>query len=363
MRILQVMPDFEMAGAQTMLENLAMELEKNKENEVEIISFYNKKCAITERLERNKIKIHYLGKINGLDFRMYFRIYNIIKTFSPEIIHTHRYALEYIIPVIKRMKNKNIKVIHTIHNLADKEVPKRLQKKQLVWFKMENVIPVAISEEIKKSVINLYKLSENEVPVIYNGINIEKCIPKTSYEFNNTVLHIGRFSEQKNHEELIDIFKECVKADDKIKLDLVGEGKLKKKIKNKVERMNLSNNVNFIGKIEEPYRLINEADIFVLPSKWEGMPMTVIEAMGTGIPIIAYNVGGLKDMIKKDESGILVNNSREFVEAILELKDNLSKRRSLGERALKYAQKFSSVEMSKKYQRLYKGGFLINNED
>ena len=355
MKILQVMPDFETAGAQTMLENLSMQLIKDKSNNIKVISFYNKRCAITERMEKNNIEIYYLGKIKGFDIRIIFKLYKIIKKFNPDVIHTHRYSLEYIMPAIKLLNNKSIKIIHTIHNVAEKEVPDRLQKMQKIWFENNQVIPVAISQVVQKSICNRYNVLPENVPIINNGIDLSKCIKKNDYKFNNRIVHIGRFTEQKNQKELIDIFSIVMnkKNNNKLQLILVGEGEQFLKIKEYVKYKNIEKNVIFKGKIDSCYNILNQSDIFVMPSKWEGMPMTIIEAMGTGIPIVAYPVGGIKDIINDGLNGFLVNNIEEFADRIMQLENNIKLRERIGNNAKESANQYSSKEMSKRYKELY----------
>ena len=352
MKILQVMPDFNLAGAQTMCENLIMELIKNKNDRVEVISFYNDITTITKRLEENGIIIHYLNKKKGLDYSIIKKIKKIIFEFEPDVIHTHRYALEYVMPAL--IRNKKVKIIHTVHNMAINEVPRFLQKLQYIWFRKETVIPVAISENVQKSIIERYKLAEDKVPIIYNGINLSKCIKKTNYDSFNKILHIGRFSEQKNHDELIDIFNECLREKSDLKLILVGEGEMQEKIEKKVKNLNIEGNVIFKGKISSPYEIMNSADMFVLTSKWEGMPMTLIEAMGTGLPCIAYPVGGIPNMIIDGETGFLPQNAEEFKKAILNLaKLSNNEIKKICEKTIKTSQKFSATEMRDKYYYLY----------
>lgn len=354
MKVLQVMPNFELAGAQTMCENLSLELKKRKDIKIEVLSFYDLHSDITKRLEKNNIKVHYLGKRKGLDFKLYIKIKKIIDDFEPNIIHTHLYALEYIIPIISFCKKKNIKIIHTIHNVAEKEVPKKLQIFQKRWFRKGLVLPVAISEIVRDSIECRYGIKKCEIPVIYNGIDLSKCKSKNNYDFNNIILHIGRFSEQKNHSELIEMFYECYKKNKKLKLYLVGTGELRKQIEDQVNKMKINNNVFFKGALSDCYSIMNEADIFVLPSKWEGMPMTLIEAMGTGLPCIAYPVGGIPDMIINEKNGYLAQNKKDFIDKILLLSNNEKKREALGKKAIESSYQYSSEIMSKKYLELYK---------
>lgn len=353
MKILQVMPDFELAGAQTMCENLTMKLVKDKSNIVEVVSFYDFHSEITRRLEENNIKVYYLDKRKGLDLNLFFKLKKVIDKFQPDVIHTHRYALEYIIPTLKFCKNDDIKVIHTVHNVADKEVPKRLQRLQKKWFHQKKVVPVAISEIVQQSIIENYNLPKEDVPIIYNGIDLSKCIKKEDYNLNNIMLHIGRFSEQKNHFRLIDMFNECLKQNKDIKLYLVGTGEKQNDVKQYVQKLNLDKKVEFLGALSECYEIMNKADIFVLPSKWEGMPMTIIEAMGTGLPVIATNVGGIPNMINNGKDGYIANSIEEFVNCINTLYDNKNLRKKIGENALESSKKFSSNIMAEKYIELY----------
>lgn len=354
MKILQVIPDLNLAGAQTMCENLV--LEQKKDNTVEIICLYNNDTPIVKRLKKQKIKIHFLNKKRGIDLSLIRKIHNIIDTFEPDVIHTHRYVLEYVIPAVKKSKNTNVKIIHTVHNIASKEVPWYLQILQKKWFKAKKIIPIAISEEIKKSIIDLYNIKESEIPLIYNGIDLDRCIQKDNYEFNNTILHIGRFNPQKNHYELIRIFEKCICSNKKLALILVGDGDLKEEIEKIIIEKNLQKNVFFKGLVAEPYEILNTSDIFILPSKWEGMPMTLIEAMATGLPCVAYPVGGIKDMIIDGVNGFIPKDEFEFYDCIIKLSNDEKLRETIGKNAIESSKKYSVKEMNKKYINIYKKG-------
>lgn len=352
-KVLQIIPDFGLAGAEKMCENLSVELKKNKNVEIEICSFYDKKTVICERLESLGIIIHYLGKHRGPDLLMFIRLVKLIKKINPNIIHTHRYVLSYVIPAVKLLKLHNTKIIHTLHSIASKETPKKMWKMQNSAFTKKMVYPVAISEKVKDSMSSVYSIPLDCVPVIYNGVPLDKCIIKTNYEMGNRILHVGRFDDVKNHELLIDIFKKISDVDNSFKLSLIGSGPLEEKIKEKVYNLHLEDKVNFLGPQSNCYPFYNENDIFILPSKYEGMPMTIIEAMGTGLAIVCSKVGGIPDMIDDKIDGVLCNTIEEFCEQILKIKNNLEYRTTLGQNALFKSKKFSSELMAKKYCDLY----------
>lgn len=348
-KIIEIIPKFKLAGAETMCENLIFSYDRNK-YDVIIISFFNYKSAITKRLEENKYKIYYLNKKQGFDIGIIRKLYKIFKREQPDMIHTHLYVLRYVIFPAK-LACANAKIVHTVHNIASKEIKKGKWIHRFA-FKKLNVTPVAISEIVKDSILVEYKLEDSKVPIIYNGIDLSRCNQKKKYNDSKIILHIGRFSEQKNHEELIEIFEKCLTTDPNLKLYLVGEGELEEKIKAIVESKKIQNNIFFLGALDNCYSVMNEADMFIMPSKWEGMPMTIIEAMGTGLPVIAYPVGGIPNMIKDGKNGFLASDIDDFCSKILELEKSKSLRMKIGQNNINDSRKFSSQVMGELYCKL-----------
>ncbi|WP_214710810.1 glycosyltransferase [Exiguobacterium sp. s55] len=353
-KIIQIIPNLHLAGAEIMLENLTLRLDKEGYT-VKVVSFYNEQTAISARLEFNGIDVLYLDKKRGFDFKSIIQLRNIIKEENPNIIHTHLYILPYVI--IASLFQKNITKVHTIHNLADKEVSSSQRKINKIIYKMFKVIPVAISPKIKKSITNVYKFKDEFVPMVFNGVDIKKFQHiKKEKDIKEVVqlLHIGRFSDQKNHKGLIEAFYKSNPIENKIILNLIGEGSLKREIIQMVNDLNLNNHVNFLGLKSDVKKYLHSADIFILPSKWEGMPITLIEAMASGLPIIATDVGGVADMIEDNKSGLLVDLQTENIASkILFLVRNKSLRKELGEEAKNRSSMFSDIEMTKKYIDIY----------
>lgn len=120
----------------------------------------------------------------------------------------------------------------------------------------------------------------------YNSIEREKVRAQYALEDKFVIGHVGRFSYQKNHNFLIDIFSEVIKKDSHAVLLLIGYGELEQKIKEKVSKLQLSSNVIFAGKTEDLSKYYNAMDCFVLPSFYEGLPVVGIEAQAFGLPCI-----------------------------------------------------------------------------
>lgn len=352
-KILLIIPTLGLGGAEIMVENLALTL-KDRDYYVKVISLYNYQSPITIRLENANIPIIYLNKKTGFDFKIVLQLYKIFKAEKPSVVHTHLYSLPYAFIAAKSAKVN--KVVHTIHSMADKEVTKNKRKINKILYKKFGVIPVAISPIVKESIIEEYQIEPSMVPMIFNGIDLDKCIEKDNYFLKDkfTILHIGSFTKPKNHEGLINSFKSVHDIYAKTELMLIGKGELEDEIKKQVNTLELDSCVKFMGLQADVHLYLNEADIFVLPSLWEGMPITLIEAMATGLPIVATGVGGVPDMIKSNASGLLVNtNTKEISDAIIQLINDESLRERLGRETRKEAAKFSSQNMAMQYTELY----------
>lgn len=354
MKVIQIMPEFGLAGAETMCENLSYELMRQGDD-VMIISLYEYHSAITERLEKKGIKVFYLDKKPGLDFSMIVKMIKIFKSEKPDVIHTHRYVMQYAIPaaIIAGVKHR----VHTVHNIAQKENTNVARKVNNLFYKFAHVIPVALSKEVQKTIVEEYHIDSKNIPVILNGIDLSKCIVKTNYEVNDyfNILHIGRFSEQKNHIGLIEAFSIFVKKHPNAILSLIGDGEKKEEIQQLVIEKGISDKVKFLGIKSNVYSYLNKADVFILPSIYEGVPMTLIEAMGTGLPIIATAVGGVPDMLRNDEEGLLVSaDVTKISNALTIMAQSYEKRKRFGVNAKSRSLLFSSKHMTEKYKEVYR---------
>ena len=219
------------------------------------------------------------------------------------------------------------------------------------------VVPVALSSEVKKSIGEVYGLQESIIPVVYNGIDLSKCIRKNDYEANGvfTIVHVGRFMKVKNHKTLIRAFAGFAEKKENVRLQLLGEGELLDEMKNYAEKLEVADKVEFLGLQSNVYPYLNKADVFCLPSEYEGVPMTLIEAMGTGLPIVASNVGGIPDMLVNGENALLVEPNDVAVEkAIEKLYNDVEFRIRLGNAAALRSEEFSAKVMASSYIKIYR---------
>ena len=343
MKVLQVIPYFCFGGAETMCENLTYAL-MEQGHQVTVVSLYAERTPISQRMEQAGVKLLYLDKKLGLDLSMVTKLKAIMKQERPDVIHTHLDVVKYAVAAAKLAGIK--RCIHTVHNVADKEAEGTVQKIiNKTYFFLGWATPVALSPEVQRTIGEFYGMCKCKVPMIYNGVDLSRCIPKESYSARKpfTFVHIGRFNEQKNHKGLLDAFRTVLQQYPDCRLNLLGDGELLEDTKTYAQQLKIAEKVHFLGSSSNIYPYLHEADAFLLPSNYEGMPMTIIEAMGTGLPVVATAVGGVPDMIANGESGLLTPvDSDAVAEACRKLIADETLRARLGTKAKEDSQRFSA---------------------
>ena len=254
MKIMQVIPVLDLAGAETMCQNLAIELHKMG-HEVMVVSLYKKETVLTKSLRSNSIPIEWMDKENGLDFGCIFRLYKLIQRFKPDVVHSHIYAGKYahIAATMAGVKSK----VYTVHNVAQKEATDSNKRMNKVLFKKLGVVPVALTEEVQKSIEDVYGIDESKIPVVFNGIPLEKCKPIQVYKKNATeIVHVGRFFEAKNHRNLIYAFADVHTKFPEIHLKLYGDGPLRNDMETLVSELQIDNYIHFMGLTNDVYSVM-----------------------------------------------------------------------------------------------------------
>ena len=348
------MPEFGLAGAETMCESLCYQCMNSGKYNVIVASLFNYHSSITKRLEDAGIKVIYLGKKKGLDLSLVYKLYRILRECNIDIVHTHRYVMQYAIPaaILAGVKCR----VHTVHNIADKEVSKYRRKLAYFFYKKCGVVPVSISPLIQNTVIDEYHLTKEDTPVVYNGSDLSKCLVKTDYSNFKPFrfVHIGRFNPQKNHGIIIEAADLLVKEGYDFTISFIGgEGNVEER-KEEVYKKGLNGVIKFMGLQSNIYPFLYESDCFILPSIYEGMPVTLVEAMGCGMPIIASAVGGVPDMLENKVSAILIEPKlSELVDSMKQIMTDSVFREKIGRKAKEDSVRFTSEQMFNGYNRIY----------
>lgn len=361
-RVLHMIPEFGAGGAERLVVDL-MDTADRKSFDVFACSLYPESGRIFEKQLREKgLNVFYMDKKIGPDFSILSKLYVLYRNVKPDVVHTHRYLLRYCLPAAL-LAGVPVKV-HTVHNIAKKEVdaPGRLLNRAA--FRYFGVTPVGISDAITRTVKEEYGLET--VPQICNGVRTR------GYEFSAekrrmtrkaldtedsfTCIHVGRFSEQKNHALLIRAFSRALGRMPNMTLLLVGDGELKGKAEVLVKELGVQQRVRMLGIREDIASLLFASDLFIFSSDWEGLPLTVIEAMAAKLPVVSTRVGGVPDLVEDGRSGYLVEkgDERGLAEAIMRVAEDPNGAKGMGEEACKVAQdRFDISRTTAEYEGLY----------
>jgi glycosyltransferase involved in cell wall biosynthesis len=198
---------------------------------------------------------------------------------------------------------------------------------------------VTISNYSLEKIQKHYHINKSKVRIVPNGVDVEKFKPTGNKEENRRkfglgdepcVLFVGSLIPRKGLPFLVEAAKKIVKEKANTKFLIVGDGPLKNQLTASLEKANLLGNFLFMGNLQDDKlsAVYSCADVFVLPSIQEGQGIVLLEAQASGIPVVAFDVGGIKEAVRNDETGLLVKPG-----STVELADALMK--VLSDRALK----------------------------
>jgi len=223
----------------------------------------------------------------------------VLKEGKYEIIHSHINTLSVFPLRVAKKVGVPVRIAHSHSTSNKKEWKKNLIKNVLRPFsKVYATDYMCCSEFAGRYLFGNKMYAQGKVYLLNNAIDVDKFVyneniredkrKELGIDDNTLVIgHIGRFVAQKNHTFLIDIFNEVHKENENAILLLIGQGPLEEQIREKVEQLNLTKCVKFLGQREDTNELYQAMDMFVLPSLYEGLGMVLIEAQCAGLPCIA----------------------------------------------------------------------------
>lgn len=319
-----------MGGAEKVVLDISKYIDQKK-FDCSVVSL-NQRTELLSEFEFNSIKTKVLNSKKSLShfIKIIRDVNQYIKENKIKIIHAHM-THSLIVASFIKVLNPKIKIIYTSHNF---NIGSKLRE-IIVWLlKPFRKYDIVFSKEIVKF---FYKKNYIVIP---NGIHIQKYnLPKKkSKDF--TITTVGRLEYVKNHSFLLDLAHDLKNHFD-FKIQIVGAGELEESLKNKSEKLGLINYVNFLGLRNDIPKILSESDCFVLPSFWEGLPIVLLEAAASKVPIISTPVGSIPSLIGDDLGYLsdlssfkdtlihIINNQREAKEKSLKLFDFVKKNFSI----------------------------------
>ncbi len=357
-RVLHLLTSFQVGGAETM----ALELGRTMDPSTYRILTCSLSGAgpMASQFRRAGIETFDLsraGAMRRLGFRLLFRLARLLRRERVSVLHCH---------------NSFPRLYGTMAaGLAG--VPVVVATQHAVWFDGQIERPpllarvmnpfvthfVAVAKSVERAGVHSGHIRRGRCSVIYNGIDLDRFSPSRRRKLpeSEVVLGcVGRLSREKRHNVILRATAQLARNGCNVRLHIVGDGPLRSGLEAQGRSLGLEEHIGFFGLRNDVAQLLRSMDIFILASATEGLPLTVIEGMASGLPVVATRVGGVPELVEEGRNGFLVppDDAQALSAAIERLIQKPELRRTMGAEGRKMAvEKFSLELCAHRHEQLY----------
>jgi glycosyltransferase involved in cell wall biosynthesis len=301
------------------------------------------------------VAIMALEKPEGFDWRTLRRMIRYLAAEPADVLHAHNHVVHHYGAVAGRVARVGA-VISTVHGSSSLRMSRTAHA--LFWFACsisDKVVSVCapVDAVFRKS----FPLRDAKYHVVDNGIDLSRFLAIADRRSCENVVFgtIGRFDAVKDHENLLRAFALVRRRNPQVRLRLLGEGSLGENLRMLARSLSIESDVYFEGFSLDTPKFLSALDVYVIPSRSEGLPLTLLEAMGAGLPIVATAVGAIPDIVNHGQSGWLCPPADpERLAEAMELATQAPDRPSIGARSRQTVAIHYSVErMARDYENLY----------
>lgn len=297
-------------------------------------------------------------KVGTTTLKGAINLFNHIRKNKYDIIHAHA----GIIPAVWGRLFRTPRIIEHKHGMdySDEEL-KQLSKLKIRYENIKQYVPhytIVECEHDKKYIMNNFGYSEKKIVKLNNAIP-DIDIPRK--QNNSSIIRIGtigRLTYQKSQEWFIQIASNLLKDNKNLEFFIYGSGENFDLYNKMINELGISKYVKLKGYTTNTIKSLSEFDIFLLTSRYEGMPFIILETMKLSLPIVTFNVGAIPEMIENNKSGIIIDkyDLNKMETELRFLIDNPERRISLGKNARKrFEENFTIDRMIKRTEDLYNG--------
>lgn len=350
MKVAIIVPVFITGGAENMAAQLAVHLDKSQVD-VEVISIYPRQGhPFEKKIEDAGIPIHYMDKQGHASLGAMIRLWKCLSRMKPDIVHTHIYATFYAIPWVLTHRAKQV---HTIHTFPGRDFPSVLGKILSWTAKAGKLTMVAVSEKNRVLAKAYYGLPDSRVYYVNNPVDLTRFFHAEDRK-GLVFISVGRLDENKNQILAIQAMPEVLKSAPNAKLILLGDGEDREMLERETDALGVRDAVVFAGNQTKPEDFLAGADVYLITSHMEGLPLSVLEAMAAGLPVIATNVGGMADIVK--DNGVLIadDDLQALTREMIRFAQDPALRERCGKASRELVKAYDAKSCAEAYMALYK---------
>ncbi len=355
-KIFYVITSLGLGGAEKLLLYYLKNLDKKKYS-LFVCCFREKPDDLIEEMSAYAeiINLKIRNKFNPIAI---FYIIKLLFKINPDIIHTHLFQPRVYATIAHLFYNRPI-IVTQKHSIVNPKKHHIFMLFEMISILMNKKV-IAISESVKKSLTKYELIPNNKIFVLPNCIDYQAFNKASNRPFirkNDEIVvgTVGRLEKVKGIKYLLLSMKIILAKFPHVRLDIVGDGSQSDELKQISKNLGISNSVKFFGKFTDVIPFYSNMDIFILPSTLEGFGIVLLEAMAAGVPVIASDVDGIREVIVHRESGILIpsKNPDAIARAVIQLIENPELLKMLVENGLIRAQLFDVREHVMKLESLY----------
>jgi glycosyltransferase involved in cell wall biosynthesis len=359
MRIVELVNSLdEIGGAEWMLVHLALAL-KSRGHDVSVACLRNTGGALADMLEASHVPVVPFRKGSGPSPGVALRLARYLHATRADVVHGHNPLVHHYALASGKMARTPVIVntIHGIGNLSEKPGLKEfLYRLACGW----SGATVAVCPFVFREFARRRAIPEESFVVINNGIPLDPflSIPRRIPDGKTVFGIVGRLTEVKGHATLLDALSRLAAQRDDVRLEILGDGPLRDQLTSQVGRTGLSGRVNFHGFSTDVSGFLKKIDCGVMSSLSEGLPLSVIEYMAAGLPVVSTDVGGIRDLVDGARAGWLCDSGdaqalhRALAAAV---EAGPAERASLGDRARRFVEQNHSLDgMTDAYEGLFR---------
>ena len=335
-RVMHLLPSNRFSGAENVICQIMSLFSQS--DDVEMI-YCSPEGEIRQALDERKLPYLPLSGFTRNEIK------RAIECFKPDVIHAHDMKAS----VAAAAVCGKTKLICHIHNNSFKT--RNINIKSVLFccaaVKAKHIFWV--SQPAYKGYA-FHKCFRKKSSVLYNIVDADKVIEKMRLDANiygYDIVYLGRLTFPKNPQRLLDIFEKVVAMRPNATLAIIGTGDLEKEVREIVEAKRLQSNISLLGFQSNPYKMLHDAKLMLMTSRWEGLPMCVLEAMTLGVPVVSTPTDGVREVVQSGENGFLGQTDEALVDAIIDLLDNEEKRALMGRMAKHHIMKLMDKQIYK----------------
>jgi glycosyltransferase involved in cell wall biosynthesis len=357
MRIVQLIDDLSCGGAEQVVASLASCLSRRGHSvRVVCLRDVGPNPVDVSALLKDNVDIVTLEKPPGFHFVTLRKLRAYLKDQRIEVIHTHNHLVHHYGAVAARCVGTPV-ILNTLHGAASLQMSAWVAKALFGLSCLISDSVVSVCPQVHTILRETFRLPMKKLCVVDNGADLSRFlfIPRRPPGEVVTFGNIGRLEPIKDHKNLLVAFALLWKRHPNVQLRILGDGALRQELEQLARTLSIADDVHFEGFSLDTARFLSSIDVYAISSRSEGLPLTLLEAMGAALPIVSTAVGAIPDILGKAQCGWLcppcdADELANSMEKALQA-PNLS---AIGAQSRKAVEEYYSIErMAQDYERLY----------